>query len=106
MNTGHKTKVPLQPMPVPTEPMAMTAMDVVGPLPLTTSGNQYILVFTDYMSRFPEAFPMPNQKTKTVAKILVEDICCRYGTPKVLLTDLGTNFWSELLEEVTKFASC
>ena len=32
MNTGHKTKVPLQPMPVPTEPMAMTAMDVVGQL--------------------------------------------------------------------------
>ena len=55
------------------------------------------------MSRFLEAFPMPNQKTKTVAKILVEDICCRYGTLKLLLTDRGTNFRSELLEEVTNY---
>ena len=69
-------------MSVPTKPMAFAAIDVVGTLSLTTSDNQYILVFTDYMSRFSDAFSMQSQKTKTVAKILVEDICFRYGTSK------------------------
>ena len=34
------------------------AMDIIGPLPRSRSGNQYILVICDYASRYPEAVPL------------------------------------------------
>jgi len=92
--TGTKIKVPLQPIPVPSAPMETIAMDVIGPLPETTKGNKYILMITDLLTKYCEAFAMPDQKTTTVAIIYINNICCRYGTPKKLLTDQGTNFMS------------
>ena len=78
-NTGNKTKVPLRPMPVPTAPFELCAMDVVGPLPETINGHKYILVFMDHFSKFAEAFAMPNQKVETIAPIFVEKIILKYG---------------------------
>jgi len=37
-----------------------------------------------------------------VAKALFEEIFCRYGTPKKILTDQGTNFMSQAFDELTK----
>ena len=79
-------------------------MDVVGPLPMTREGNKYILVIQEYLTKFPWAFAMPDQKAHRVAQILVENILLEYGTPRVLLTDLGTNFTSKVLNQVNKYS--
>jgi len=100
--TGTKIKVPLQPIPVPSSPMETIAMDVIGPLPETSKGNKYILMVTDLLTKYCEAFDMPDQKTTTVATININNICCRYGTPKRLLTDQGTNFMSGLFKEINE----
>jgi hypothetical protein len=89
-------------MPVAAAPMEQIAMDVVGPLPTTTQGNKYILVFTDYFTRWPEAFAMPDQKSETIAPIFVEEIIFKYGVPKKLLTGRGTNFLSNLMEDLSR----
>ena len=34
--TGNSIKAPIKPMPVPTKPMTMISMDIVGPLPQTS----------------------------------------------------------------------
>ena len=39
--------------------MERVAIDVVGPLPNTTSGNRFILVAVDYFTRWPEAYATP-----------------------------------------------
>ena len=39
---------PMIPLPVMSEPFHRIAMDIVGPLPRSRSGNQYILVVCDY----------------------------------------------------------
>ncbi|MGL4337186.1 MAG: RNase H-like domain-containing protein [Turicibacter sp.] len=101
-NTGTKIKVPLKPMPIPSAPMEITAMDVIGPLPETANGNKYILVFCDYLTKWPEAFALPDQKSETIAQIFVEHIVFRYGTPCKLLTDRGTNFTSDLFKAITE----
>ena len=88
-------------MPV-TKPFQKVAMDIVGPLPKTHAGNQYILTFQDHFSKYPEAFPLPDQRATTIARIFVEEIVCRHGTPEKLLTDQGTNFTSELFREICK----
>jgi hypothetical protein len=74
----------------------------MGPLTETVDGNKFIIVFTDYMTKWSEAFPMPDQKAETVAEILVEEIIFRYGAPRKLLSDQGTNFTSETIKAVSK----
>ena len=39
------------------EPFQQVVMDIVGPLPRTLSGNRYILVMSDYTTRYPEGVP-------------------------------------------------
>ena len=99
-NTGVRTKVPLCPMPVTTAPMERCAMDVIGPLPESVSGNKFILVFMDYFTKFAEAFAMTNQKAETIAEIFVEKIIFKYGPPRAILTDRGTNFLSNTIKRV------
>lgn len=64
----------------------LTVIDFIGPLTLTKCGNKHI-VFSDYLTRRPNAFATPDQKAKTIAKIFVEKIIRRCGLPMKLLTD-------------------
>ncbi|XP_066940415.1 uncharacterized protein [Macrobrachium rosenbergii] len=63
-------KAPLCPIPVVSEPFKEIIIDVVGPLPRTRSGNEYIFTMMDKMSRYPEAIPLRSIKS---AKIVEED---------------------------------
>ena len=68
-------------------------------MPVTPRGNKYILTFTEYSSRYVEAFPLQNTQAVTIARILVNEICFRYSPPQKLLGDLGSNFISEIVKE-------
>jgi hypothetical protein len=65
------------------------AMDTVGPLPETKSGNKYILVAIDHYSKWCEAKAVVDHGAKTAAMFLEDDIICKYGVPKFVLTDNG-----------------
>ena len=84
------------------EPSAGVAMDMMGPLPRTTRGNRYILVIADYFSKWVEAFPMKNGEAVTVARLLVREVFCRFGTPRVLHSDQGRNFEAEVIQELCR----
>ena len=47
-STRKESRAPLVPLPSVEEPFKRIAMDIVGPLPRSRSGNQYILVVCDY----------------------------------------------------------
>jgi hypothetical protein len=72
-------------------------IDFVGPLPRTDRGNKYLLVMCDYLTKWPEAFAVRDQEATTVANILVNEIICRYGAPKRILSDRGQNFLSKVV---------
>lgn len=80
------------------QPFQSIAMDVAGPLPQSSSGNQYILVMCDYPTRFPEAVLMKEVDAVSVAEKLVK-IFSRVGIPQEILTYHGTTFISQLLVE-------
>ena len=44
---------------------------------------------SDYYTRWPQAFVLPEQRADTVAKVLVRDVVSRYGVPVVLHSDRG-----------------
>ena len=76
------------------------AMDILGPLPLTKSGNLYILIFSDYRTKWPEAICLPSIEAHRVAKAFFELIITRHGAPHTLLSDRGANFLSKLMHEI------
>jgi hypothetical protein len=65
------------------------ALDTAGPLPETKSGNKYILVAIDHYSKWCEAKAVVDHGAKTVARFPEDDLICRYGVPKFILTDNG-----------------
>ena len=58
----------------------MLAMDFLE-LPVTPRGNRYVLVVSDYFTRWPEAFAVPDQTAETVARTLMEGVISRHGVP-------------------------
>ena len=70
--------------------------------PLTKSGNHNVVVFQDYLTKFPMVFPVPDQKAVQLAKLLVEEIVPLFGVPESLLSDRGTNLLSHLMTDLCK----
>ncbi|KAH9118602.1 hypothetical protein LEN26_012010 [Aphanomyces euteiches] len=52
--------------------------------------------YMDYFTRWVEAFPVPDLKTSTFARVFIDEVLCRFGIPDKLMTDRGSNFVSEL----------
>ena len=81
-------------------PMERLATDILGELPVTDNGNKYILVISDYFTKWTESFPMPNMESKTCAKLLVEEVVSRFGVPNVIHSDQGRQFESRLFKDM------
>ena len=105
VNKGSVPKVPLEKMLLIDKPFKRVAIDLVGPIgPPSEDGHRYILTLVDFATRYPEAVPLKNIDTETVAEALV-DIFSRLGVPEEILSDLGTQFVSECMKEVTRLLS-
>jgi hypothetical protein len=63
------------------------ALDTVGPLPETKAGNRYVLVAIDHYSKWCEAKAVADHGAKTAAKFLEDEVICRYGVLRFVLTD-------------------
>ncbi|GFT06752.1 retrovirus-related Pol polyprotein from transposon 412 [Trichonephila clavipes] len=93
-----KKKAPLKIVPVITEIFTKINIDASGPLPMTPSGNKYIITALCMSSRYPDAIPVANLCSTTVVNALLQ-IFSRMGFPRELQTDQGTSFMSALTTE-------
>jgi transposase InsO family protein len=89
-----------QPLPLPVAPFLTWGMDIYGPLPLTDDGFMYIIVFTEYHSRWVEVIALKNITAVSVARVFVDSIVLRFGTPDILISDQGSDFTSNLFAAV------
>ena len=102
---GSIKKVPLGTMPLIDSPFKRVAVDIVGPIaPPSEAGHRYILTLVDYATRYPEAVPLKKITTEAVAEALL-DIYSRVGIPEEVLTDQGTQFMSDCMQEVSRLLS-
>jgi transposase InsO family protein len=81
-------------------PFERIAIDVAGPFPGSDQGNRYLLIAMDYVTKWPEAYAIPNQEAATVAEALVTNFFCCFRVPRELHSDQGRNFQSPLMQEV------
>ena len=83
-------------------PLQLVATDIVGPMPESAGGNRYILVVSDYFTRYVEAYPIPDQEATTVARRLVDEFFLRFSPPEQLHSDQGRNFESSVVAEACR----
>ncbi|XP_040019919.2 uncharacterized protein LOC144383704 isoform X3 [Gasterosteus aculeatus] len=90
---------PLIPLPIIDTPFERIGLDIVGPLPKSARGHQYILVILDYATRYPEAIPLRKATARHIANELFL-LSTSLGIPKEILTDQGTPFMSRVMKEL------
>ena len=92
-------KLPMGEMPFATSPGQHISADLIGPLVVSDYGNQYVLTVVDHFSGWLEAYPIPKKTNAEVWKAIRNDYFPRHGSPRVLLTDQGTEFKSRDFDE-------
>ncbi|KAL2098414.1 hypothetical protein ACEWY4_007621 [Coilia grayii] len=84
-----------------TRPLEIVALDFTV-LERASDGQENALVVTDIFSKFTQAYPTPNQKASTVARVLTEKWFYVYGVPQRIHSDQGRNFESDLIRNLCK----
>jgi hypothetical protein len=90
---NHRYEMPLNPQVV-LEPFERWALDFIGPINPPSNQKVYILVCTDYMTKWVEAKALHRATEKEVIDFLFKDIFTRFGMPRELVTDGGPPFTS------------
>uniref|UniRef100_A0A1X7UKX1 Integrase catalytic domain-containing protein n=1 Tax=Amphimedon queenslandica TaxID=400682 RepID=A0A1X7UKX1_AMPQE len=101
ISPAPKPKAPLTSITVG-NPMQLVAVDLVGPLPWSATGNYYILVAADYFTKWCEAYPLPIMEAATVAEVLMKQLFFRFSPPKVLHSGQGRQFDGLLIKEICR----
>jgi hypothetical protein len=81
-------------------PMERIALDLIGPLPLSHKGNTYVLIVSDYFTKWVEGYPIPDMETTTIVDNFVTNCVCRL--PRQIHRDQGRQFESGLFKELCK----
>ncbi|XP_043479119.1 uncharacterized protein LOC122509251 [Leptopilina heterotoma] len=74
------------------EPWTIVATDIMGPLTPSSRGNVYILIIQNLYTKWIEIQPLRKATSLTTSTALQDLVINRWGSPKVLLTDNGTEF--------------
>ena len=94
-NMGPNRKMPLRPVEIPNKPWLTVGTDIVGPLPTTERGYKYIIVWIDYFTKWPEAFPIKDVDASETISTFVRGVTTRHGYPRLVIADRGSNYTSK-----------
>jgi hypothetical protein len=83
----------------PTWPLQRWRLDLLGPLPPAQGNLKYVVVAVEYFSKWIEAKPLATITSVTVQKFFCQNIVCRFGVPKAITVDNGTQFDAEAFKE-------
>ncbi|KAG5324085.1 POL4 protein, partial [Pseudoatta argentina] len=88
-------------IPVPDTRFEHVHIDIVGPLPPSKS-FRYLLTMIDRFTRWPEAIPLQDCTANTVAKMFFTHWVARFGAPRLITTDQGSQFEAQLFNTLAK----
>ncbi|OXA41146.1 Pol polyprotein [Folsomia candida] len=72
--------------------------DLLGPFPESTKGNKMVIVLTDIVSRYVIVGALKDGTAESVGEFIMDEVICKKGSFKILLTDNGKCFISKLME--------
>ncbi|XP_022867930.1 uncharacterized protein LOC111387586 [Olea europaea var. sylvestris] len=73
-------------------PFFQWGMDILGPLSLAKGQRKFLLVAVDYFTKWVEAEPLATITTTKIQGFVWKNIICRFGIPRVIITDNGKQF--------------
>lgn len=80
-------------------PFAQWGIDIVGLFVKTTGQRRFLVVAVDYFTKWVEAEPLTRITEGEMLKFLWKSICCRFGLPRLLVSDNGTQFKGSKITE-------
>lgn len=80
------------------EPWATICADLVGPLTRSKHGCTKLLVIFDRFFKWTELIPLRKAMAEGVIRACRKRIISRYGVPKKIITDNGTQFTSRIFK--------
>ena len=72
-------------------PLQRVAMDIGGPTPRSSSGHEWLLVFSDHFTKFSQALPVRNTSAVTLAKKVMDEYIFWFGCFESLHSDQRAN---------------
>ena len=100
MKLAKNIKAPLKVVPCPTGVFEHVAIDLFGPLPVSQQGNRYGCLMVDRTSGYVECAPIPNKRAETVTRVIDQHVLKRYGPPRFVSHDQGTEFHNQIAKEM------
>jgi RNase H-like domain found in reverse transcriptase/Reverse transcriptase (RNA-dependent DNA polymerase)/Integrase zinc binding domain/Integrase core domain len=91
------------------EPWQMISIDLMGPLPRSSAGHAWLLVITDWFTKYPILTPLRQASAKKVVEVLEIKVFLEQRVPEIIIADNGSQFagkeFNELLRryQVPKF---
>ncbi|XP_026384520.1 uncharacterized protein LOC113280087 [Papaver somniferum] len=76
-------------------PFSMWGIDKVGPFVMGTKQRRYLIVETDYFTKWVEAKAVQDTKDGDIYDFILEHIICRFGIPVLIVSDNGKKFEGE-----------
>ena len=73
---------------------------MLGPLPPAQGNLRYVVVVVEYFSKWIEAKPLATITSVIVQEFFWQNIVCRFGVPKAITMDNGTQFDAETFKEL------
>uniref|UniRef100_A0A2N9GE62 Uncharacterized protein n=1 Tax=Fagus sylvatica TaxID=28930 RepID=A0A2N9GE62_FAGSY len=90
-NLVHSPPEALVPITAPW-PFAQWGLDIMGPFPIGRRQLKFLVVAIDYFTKWVEAEPLATITEKNVQNFVWKAVICRFGIPRVLVSDNGKQF--------------
>lgn len=99
---SRRDEMPLNPQMM-LQPFEKWAIYFIGSIrPQGKTGARYIITATEYLTHWVEAQLVKDCTGATTTKFLFEHVLTRFGCPRILMSDRGTQFLNEMMSALTK----
>ena len=94
-----------RPLPLPAQPWVQVGIDITGPLPRTSAGHVWLVVFVDHLSKQIHLVPLAGNDSSPLSATVLADaffdtVVRQHGLPDAIVSDRGSqwlsSFWSAL----------
>ena len=100
--TSAKGLSVLHPIPPPDSSFKQFGINLVGPLQKTKPDEyRYVIVLTDYLTKWPEAEANKKKEASTMAKFITK-VVCQYSDAKVIIADQGREFCNAVNDDICR----
>ncbi|GFT17144.1 40S ribosomal protein SA [Trichonephila clavipes] len=86
--------------PVYSQRFETISIDLFGPLPESPSEKKWIFIVEDCCTRWVELFALPQATARECATTLMEEVILRYGLPRRLISDHGSQFVGAVMQQL------